>query len=67
MVTEGRQVLAARVLAAIKKPRGPGRVHAGLRRAQGRDWAQITKDLKPVYTAVSESEALDQFADFSGK
>ena len=29
--------------------------------------AQIAKDLKPVYTAASESEALDRFAEFSGK
>ena len=28
---------------------------------------QIAKDLKPVYTAASESEALDRFAEFSGK
>src|SRR6516165_8070364 len=32
-----------------------------------RDWAQIAKDLKPVYTAASEAEALDRFAEFSGK
>jgi putative transposase len=32
-----------------------------------RDWVQIAKDLKPVYTAASESEALDRFAEFSGK
>ena len=35
--------------------------------ASKRDWAQIAKDLKPVYTAASESEALDRFAEFSGK
>src|SRR3982074_1633322 len=35
--------------------------------ASKRDWAQIAKDLKPVYTASSESEALDRFAEFSGK
>ena len=35
--------------------------------ASRRDWAQIAKDLKPVYTAASESEALDRFAEFSGK
>src|SRR5213078_3280496 len=35
--------------------------------ASKRDWAQVAKDLKPVYTAASESEALDRFADFSGK
>jgi transposase-like protein len=28
---------------------------------------QIAKDLKPVYTAASETEALDRFADFSGQ
>ena len=27
----------------------------------------IAKDLKPVYTAASEAEALDRFAEFSGK
>jgi transposase-like protein len=35
--------------------------------ASKRDWAQIAKDLKPVYTAASETEALDRFADFSGR
>jgi transposase-like protein len=37
------------------------------RYASKRDWAQIAKDLKPVYTAASEAEALDRFAEFSGK
>ena len=36
------------------------------RYASKRDWAAIAKDLKPVYTAVSESAALDAFAGFSG-
>jgi putative transposase len=35
--------------------------------ASKRDWAQVAKDLKPVYTAASEAEALDRFAEFSGK
>src|SRR6201984_3774256 len=35
--------------------------------ASKRDRAQIAKDLKPVYTAASETEALDRFAEFSGK
>jgi hypothetical protein len=35
--------------------------------ASKRDWGQIAKDLKPVYTAASEAEALDRFAEFSGK
>jgi putative transposase len=30
--------------------------------ASKRDWAQIARDLKPVYTAASEAEALDRFA-----
>jgi hypothetical protein len=29
--------------------------------------AQVAKDLKPVYAAASEAEALNQFAEFSGK
>src|ERR1700689_2287275 len=35
--------------------------------ASKKDWGQIAKDLKPVYNAASESEALDRFVDFSGK
>ena len=35
--------------------------------ASKRDWGVIAKDLKPVYTAASEAEALDRFAEFSGK
>jgi putative transposase len=30
-------------------------------------WAEVAKDLKPVYTAPSEQAALDAFAEFSGK
>ena len=37
------------------------------RYASKRDWGEVAKDLKPVYTAASEAEALDRFADFSGK
>jgi hypothetical protein len=36
------------------------------RYASKRDWAAVARDLKPVYTAASEAEALDRFADFSG-
>jgi transposase-like protein len=32
-----------------------------------RDWSELGKDLRPVYTAPSESAALDAFAEFSGK
>jgi transposase-like protein len=35
--------------------------------ASKRDWAQVAKDIKPVYTAASEAAALDAFAEFSGK
>src|ERR1039457_3442034 len=35
--------------------------------ASKKDWAVIAKDLKPIYTAASEAEALDRFAEFSGK
>jgi putative transposase len=36
------------------------------RYASKRDWGQLAKDLKPVYTAASEAAALDAFAEFSG-
>ncbi len=36
------------------------------RYASRRDWAAVAKDLKPVYTAATEAEALDRFAEFSG-
>jgi putative transposase len=35
--------------------------------ASKRDWGELAKDLKPVYTAASEAEALDRFAELSGK
>jgi transposase-like protein len=37
------------------------------RYASKRDWAEVAKDIKPVYTAPSEAAALDAFAEFSGK
>jgi putative transposase len=37
------------------------------RYASRANWAQIAKDLKPVYTAPSEQAALDRFAEFSEK
>jgi transposase-like protein len=37
------------------------------RYASKRDWAEVAKDLKPVYTAPSEAAAQDSFAEFSGK
>jgi putative transposase len=37
------------------------------RYASKRDWGQIARDIKPVYTAPSEQAALDAFAEFSDK
>jgi transposase-like protein len=37
------------------------------RYASKRDWAEMARDLKPVYTAASESDALDRFAEFGEK
>jgi putative transposase len=37
------------------------------RYASKKDWSAIAKDLKPVYTAAGESDALDRFAEFSEK
>jgi transposase-like protein len=35
------------------------------RYASKKDWSAIARDLKPVYTAASESDALDRFVEFS--
>jgi transposase-like protein len=35
--------------------------------ASKKDWPQIAKDIKPVYTAPSEAAALDALAEFSAK
>jgi transposase-like protein len=35
--------------------------------ASRKDWAELARDLKPVYTAPSEQAALDRFAEFSDK
>jgi transposase-like protein len=37
------------------------------RYASKRDWPELAKGLKPVYTAPSEAAALDRFAEFSDK
>jgi putative transposase len=36
------------------------------RYASRRDWDKLAKDLRPVYTAATDAEALDRFAEFSG-
>src|SRR6266487_2415939 len=33
--------------------------------ASRKDWAAIARDLKPVYTAANEAEALERFAEFA--
>ena len=35
--------------------------------ASRKDWSQLAKDLKPVYTAPSEQAALDRFAEFGDR
>jgi putative transposase len=40
-------------------------IRATFRYASKADWSQVAKDLKPVYTAVSEQAALDAFVEFS--
>ena len=41
-------------------------LRSSFRYASRRAWAQLAKDLRPVYTAASEAEALERFADCSG-
>jgi putative transposase len=36
------------------------------RYASRRDWPQIAKDLKPIYTAATEAAALERLAEFAG-
>jgi len=35
------------------------------RYASRRDWEKVAKDLKPIYTAASEAEALERLAEFA--
>jgi putative transposase len=42
-------------------------IRASLRYASRRDWAEVARDLKPVYTAVNEDEARARLADFDEK
>jgi len=39
-------------------------LRGSFRYASKRDWAAIARDLKPVYTAASEADALDRFVEF---
>jgi putative transposase len=40
-------------------------LRGSFRYASRKDWPALAKDLKPVYTAPSESAALDRFAEFT--
>ncbi|MFJ4007764.1 transposase [Streptomyces sp. NPDC090023] len=40
-------------------------IRASLRYASRRDWAEVARDLKPVYTAVNEEEARQQLTDLN--
>ncbi|MET7391852.1 IS256 family transposase [Streptomyces sp. NPDC005444] len=42
-------------------------IRASLRYASRRDWAELARDLKPVYTAVNEDQARQRLADFDDK
>ncbi len=42
-------------------------IRNSFRYASRRDWPEIAKDLKPIYTAPTEAAALDRSAEFSGK
>ncbi len=41
------------------------RLRNSFRYASRKDWAAISRDLKPVYTAPTEQAALDRFAEFA--
>src|SRR5690606_41794266 len=40
-------------------------LRSSFRYVSKRDWPELAKDLKPIYTAPSEQAALDRFAEFS--
>jgi len=41
-------------------------IRASLRYASKADWSAVARDLKPVYTAVNEADAVDRLAEFAG-
>jgi putative transposase len=41
-------------------------IRASFRYASRRDWPELAKDLKPIYTAPTEAAALERLADFAG-
>jgi putative transposase len=42
-------------------------IRSSLRYASRRDWAEVTADLKPVYTAVNEADARERLTEFAAK
>ena len=42
-------------------------IRASFRYASRRDWPELAKDLKPIYTAPTEGAALERLADFAGR
>ncbi len=42
-------------------------IRNSFRYATRRDWAEVAKDLKPIYTAPAESAALERLAEFAGR
>jgi putative transposase len=42
-------------------------IRASFRYASRRDWPEIAKDLKPIYTAATEAAALERLAEFAGR
>jgi putative transposase len=42
-------------------------IRNSFRYASRRDWPEMAKDLKPIYTAATEAAALERLADFAGR
>jgi putative transposase len=42
-------------------------IRASFRYASRRDWPELAKDLKPIYTAATEAAALERLADLAGR
>lgn len=42
-------------------------IRASFRYAGRRDWPELAKDLKPIYTAPTEAAALERLAEFAGR
>jgi putative transposase len=42
-------------------------IRGSFRYASRRDWPELAKDLKPIYTAPTEAAAMERLADFAGR